>query len=187
MHIRSFRVVFDLERRLHRIDRWRLPLPYGLPLRSLGYAAAALLVVLVLSGLPLIGIVLDLLPVPARLVLLPVASAVVLTRVRVDGRSAHHTALALVRFHARPRFVSMWRAATAPETEVAFADVTIAPDARGSRLRPGRVRGAASVLVGYPASLLERRHSMQVRQRGNAPLDPGVRISFDASRRLEIR
>ncbi len=31
---------FDLERRLHKIDRWRVPLPYGLPLRSLGYFVA---------------------------------------------------------------------------------------------------------------------------------------------------
>jgi len=35
LQIRSFRVVFDLERRLHKIDRWRIPLPYGVPVRGL--------------------------------------------------------------------------------------------------------------------------------------------------------
>ena len=41
IQLRSFRVCFQLERRLHRIDRFRLPFPYGLPLRGLGYVLEA--------------------------------------------------------------------------------------------------------------------------------------------------
>src|SRR5262249_27722777 len=36
--ITSYRTVFRYERRLYRIDRWRLPAPAGVPLRSLLYA-----------------------------------------------------------------------------------------------------------------------------------------------------
>ena len=44
--IRSYRLAFALERRIFRIERYRLPLPYGLPLRGLAYAALALALVL---------------------------------------------------------------------------------------------------------------------------------------------
>ena len=32
--IRSYRVCFSLERRIYKIDRWRLPVPWGVPLRT---------------------------------------------------------------------------------------------------------------------------------------------------------
>src|SRR3954451_9679817 len=84
--IRSFGVVFDLERRIHKIDRFRVPLPYGLPLRSLGYAILALSIVLVASGVPLIGKPIVGIPAPLRLVGLPVAAAYALTGLHIDGR-----------------------------------------------------------------------------------------------------
>jgi hypothetical protein len=73
--IRSYRVCFELERRIHRIDRWRIPVPYGIPLRGLAYAALVLAVVLVAVRLLLIGAVLGLLHPALRLVVIPVASA----------------------------------------------------------------------------------------------------------------
>src|SRR3954447_10068884 len=96
LHIRSFRVVFDLERRIHRIDRFRVPLPYGLPLKSIAYAAIGLLTVLIAQKLPMVGTVFAGLPTPARYVLVPVGISYVLTRYRVDGRSAHTAAAAWV-------------------------------------------------------------------------------------------
>src|SRR6478736_5250399 len=98
LQIRSFRVVFDLERRIHRIDRYRVPLPYGLPLRSIGYAAAAFVAVLVLGRLPAVGGMLGALPPPAHYVLLPVGASYGLTQLRMDGRSAHGAAAAWLRF-----------------------------------------------------------------------------------------
>src|SRR3954469_11728457 len=87
--IRSFGVVFDLERRIHKIDRFRVPLPYGLPLRSLGYAIVALAIVLVASAVPLIGPPIAGIPAPLRLVGLPIVAAYALTGVQIDGRPPH--------------------------------------------------------------------------------------------------
>src|SRR3954447_14713235 len=96
--IRSFGVVFDLERRIHKIDRFRVPLPYGLPLRSLGYGLAAVIVVLVASRVPVLGRAIDALPAPLRLVGLPVLAAYALTGLQVDGRPAHVAATTVVRY-----------------------------------------------------------------------------------------
>ena len=97
LQIPSFRVVFDLERRIHRIDRFRVPFPYGLPLRSLAYALVGVVAVLILRQLPAVGALLALLPIPAQLVLLPVGISCLLTRLRLDGRSAHAAVAAWVR------------------------------------------------------------------------------------------
>ena len=39
--IRSYRRVFEVDRRIYRVDRWALPVPGGVPLRGVGYFAAA--------------------------------------------------------------------------------------------------------------------------------------------------
>jgi hypothetical protein len=46
IRLRSYRLAFALERRIHRIDTFRIPLPYGLPLAALGWAAGAAVLVL---------------------------------------------------------------------------------------------------------------------------------------------
>lgn len=125
LQIRSYRVVFDLERRIHRIDRYRIPLPYGLPLRSIAYALAGLLAVIALGRLPVLGALLALLPVPARLVLVPMAVSVALTRLRVDGRSAHAAGLAWMRWLAGPRRLVGFQRCPSPGRWV-FADVLLA-------------------------------------------------------------
>ena len=48
MVIRSFRRVFEVDRRIYRVDRWPVPVPGGIPLRALGYFLAALLLILLL-------------------------------------------------------------------------------------------------------------------------------------------
>ncbi|MQA74217.1 MAG: M28 family peptidase [Solirubrobacterales bacterium] len=54
--IRSYHEVLgSVERRLYRFERYRLPTPYGVLVRSLLYAAGALLVVVVASALPVLG------------------------------------------------------------------------------------------------------------------------------------
>lgn len=187
MLIRSFSVVFDLERRLHRIDRWRLPLPYGLPIRSIGYGVAALILVLVASRLPVIGTLLMTLPTPARLVLIPTATAYAFTRTNVDGRSAHRTVDAIVRAAVCPRRAVAGRPAPRPGTQVRFAAISFAPDARTSSLRPGVVRGGAVARLRYPVELAQHRRTLFVQRTATEPLDVAVRIAFDASRRLVIR
>src|SRR5271156_3711073 len=124
--VRSFHVVFSLERRLHRIDRFRIPLPYGLPLRRVGYAAALVVVVLAASRLPVLGLLLGRLPAPVRLLVIPLVGSVALTRVRIDGRPAGVVGLAAARHAVAPRLVAGWQ----PRRTglVRIADVTVTPD-----------------------------------------------------------
>lgn len=149
LQIRSFRVVFDLERRIHRIDRFKVPLPYGLPLRSIGYAAVALIAVVVGSNVPLFGSVLSALPAPVRLVILPASVAVALTRLRLDGRSAHAACLAWLRFAVSPRDLVGFRPRR-PETAVRLEDVWMLGAAEAQRARrrvrrSGRAQSGAEV------------------------------------------
>ena len=48
--IRSYRRVFEVDRRIYRVDRWALPVPGGVPLRAVGYFAATVLAVVILGG-----------------------------------------------------------------------------------------------------------------------------------------
>ncbi|MFL5844341.1 MAG: hypothetical protein ACJ762_06575 [Solirubrobacteraceae bacterium] len=140
LQIRSFRVVFDLERRIHRIDRFRVPLPYGLPLRSAGYAMAGLLAVLLLAGLPVTGPVIGLLPAPARFVLLPAAVSYALTSVKLDGRSAHAAGMAWLAFVRGPRRLRAFAPLRQEET-VALGDLAVVvegPPPRRRRLHQPR-------------------------------------------------
>lgn len=186
IEIRSFGVVFALDRRLHRVDRWRLPLPYGLPLRSIGYAAAAFVAVLVLSAVPLVGMFLGGLPVPVRLALLPAAAAYALTSLKIDGRSAHEACLGVARWWLGPRVLVGPRPGCAPGSIVRFADVVVAPDGRGPRLRRGVVDGPAVAAVRYRAQATERRRSLVVAQIDGEPLDEGFTVQCPAGRRLVI-
>src|SRR5215213_3634989 len=86
--IRSYRVVFRLERRLHKVDRWRIPVPYGLQLRGVAYFAAVLAAVVLVGRLPAAGELLAVLPAPLRFVVGPIAVAFALTRLSPDGRAA---------------------------------------------------------------------------------------------------
>jgi len=187
IQIRSFRVVFELDRRLHRIDRWRLPLPYGLPLRSLGYGAAALATVVVAGRLPVVGVILGAPPAPVRFALIPCAAAYALTSVEIDGRAAHEAFVALMSWRLGSRVVSRCRRGVTPGQHVRFADVTISPDAAGPELRRGTVTGPAVAVVRYPTTARERGRTLRLEQASEAPLDDGFEVEFDAARRLVIR
>ena len=183
--VRSFRVCFDLERRIHRIDRWRLPVPYGLPVRSIGYWACALLAVLLLSRLPVIGELLQGLPAPLRLVILPAGAAYLLTELRVDGRPAHSAGLSLVRYRLSARELVAFRAA--PSTrEVRLGDVRIARDEGAARYQRAVVLGPAAVTLRYPARARRRGRRLRVEQTGARPLWRGKRVALRPGQRLEL-
>jgi hypothetical protein len=99
--IASYRSVFDLERRIYRVDRLRLN-PSGVPLRGVLYFMALLLATLLAGALPLLGSVLHVLPWYLRDVALPAGGAVLLGAVRIDGRPAHVAAWALARYVCGP-------------------------------------------------------------------------------------
>ena len=49
MVIRSYRRVFEVDRRIYRVDRWALPVPGGVPLRAVGYFMGTLLLMWLLN------------------------------------------------------------------------------------------------------------------------------------------
>src|ERR687886_889167 len=97
IEIRSYRAVFDLERRLYRIDRFRLN-PSGVPVRGLVYLALLVLAVLVAERLAVVGGAVGALPWQGRYVAIPCLGAALLTIIRIDGRPAHAALIAMARF-----------------------------------------------------------------------------------------
>ena len=109
MEIRSFRVVFALERRIHRVERFRIPLPYGVPVRAAVYAFAALVLIVLAGRLPAVGELVCLLPAPLRFVALPVGAGFLLSRARVDGRPAHRFLVSYARHRTSARHLSAFK------------------------------------------------------------------------------
>ena len=188
--IRSFRVVFSLERRIHKVDRWRIPVPYGIPLRGIAYWALALLATLALGWLPFVGELTGLLPTPIRLVLLPVAVAYALARLRIDGRSAHTALAAWARFGLSPRRVAGGREVPRVGSVVRLADVPVSPDERGVRYRRAVVEGPATVLLRYPpfgrVRTRGRRQTLHVRQLTGPALFVGKQVRLRARQRMVL-
>jgi hypothetical protein len=184
--IRSYRVCFALERRLHRVDRWRIPVPYGIPLRGIAYASCALTAVLVAQGLPLLGSILGAVHPAIRLVIAPVGIAVALCRLEVDGRPAHRAAAAWLRFRCAPARSAGFRSAATRGAHL-LGDIALAPDERGARLRPGVVSGPATVTLRYPARLERRGRALLLWQRSARPMWRGKRVDVPAGGRLVVR
>jgi hypothetical protein len=186
LRIRSYRLCFELERRIHKVDRWRIPVPYGVPLRGIAYGLAALVAVLWLQRLPAAGELLRLLHPALRLVVLPVALAYLLCRVRVDGRTAHGAGLAWLRFRLGPRRLSSLRAAPRGGT-VRLDGIAMAADETADRYRPGLIEGPCELTLRYPARATARRRTLELRQAGDRPLWRGKRLRLAAGQRLRLR
>jgi TcpE family len=187
--IRSFRVVFRLERRIHKIDRWRIPVPYGIPLRGLAYWAVALLALIVLRRIPVVGELTGILPTPARLVVLPVGLAYLLTRVEIDGRPAHAVLASWARLKLSPACLAAFRAVPSPGTVVRLGDLTITPDERSARYRGAAISGPATVLLrcpphGWMQGL--RRRRLHVRQLPGPPLFVAKQVRLKAGQRMVV-
>lgn len=102
MEVRSYRRVFDLERRIYRVDRLRLN-PAGVPLRGVVYFLVLAAATSLTARVPGAGAIVGALPWYARDLALPGVLAALLAVVRIDGRPFHLAARAVVRFRARPR------------------------------------------------------------------------------------
>jgi hypothetical protein len=147
--IRSYRSVFDLERRIYRIDRVRLN-PNGVPLRGIVYWLTILVATLVVARVPLVGAVLGVFPWYMRELALPALAAALLSVVRVEGRPFHRAAVALVRYAAAPRYLCRWRPCAAPGCRWSPAQLLVLPDGGGARLR--RLRYTGPGVVRQPAT-----------------------------------
>jgi hypothetical protein len=163
--IRSYRVCFRLERRIYRIDRFRVPVSWGVPLRSLGYAAAALLAVLLLQRLPLLGDLIRGLHPALRYFIAPVAIAYVLTALEVDGRAAHEAVAAWLRFVCAPRQLLGTSRTRRPAGVLRLAEIAVAPDERVGRYRRARVHGPATLVLSFPCGGRRRRRRLRCARR----------------------
>src|SRR4051812_46016600 len=184
--LRSYRLAFDLERRLHRIDRFRIPVPYGVPLAGIGYGAAAALVVVVASGLPVIGQLLALAPWPMRLILVPAVTAHVLCRTRDDGRPVHEAVVARLAGLARSSRLAALQ--PSPRTSrTRLGDITIAPDESGPAYRRGHVLGPVDVLFRQPASGCVRGSTIEIRQLADRPMLAARELRLGEGQRVRFR
>jgi hypothetical protein len=199
MEIRSYRRVFDLERRIYRIDRLRLN-PGGVPVRGVVYFLAILLAALVARRLPLLEIVARLPPWYLGDLAIPAASAALLTMIRVEGRPFHLAALALARYGTGPRRLAGAHRSTGPAGRWYPDEILLLPDGSDGRMRRLRYTGPGAVRVGvqHERSAAERGSSRLMRlRRGPAltlrglpdggALDPGEVIALAPGARLLVR
>ncbi|GAC1317506.1 MAG: hypothetical protein NVSMB25_05260 [Thermoleophilaceae bacterium] len=184
--IRSFAIAFDIERRLYKLDRWRLPLAHGLPVRTLAYAAAALLAILVVGRLPLLGQVIHALPPPLRILLLPGTVAHLLSRVEIDGRPAHRCAVSWLRLQVQPQRLVAFRSGDQRPLE-RLGTVTVIPDELAGNSRAAIVEGPARVLIRYPARARIRGRTLVVEMVCTQPLRARKQLTLGPGQRLLVR
>ena len=181
--IRSYRLAFALERRIFRIERYRLPLPYGLPLRGLAYAALALALVLLAERVAGLGALVSAVPWPVRYLVLPAGAAQLLLGVRVDGRPAHQAAAAWIALR-----LALLRQAE-HDVCLRLADVALAPDERDAGFRAAVVAGPGVVIVRLPARLRpgRGRRELRVRPERGRPGRRGVRVALKGGQRMRVQ
>lgn len=185
LEIRSFHVVFRIERRIHRIDRWRLPFPHGVPVMAVGHAAAALLAIIALGRLPGLGAAIAALPAPVAYVVAPAAAAVLLGRLRIDGRPAHSHLLARLAA-CRGRRAAGGR--PAPEHALHIAAAGLAAHAAGrSPWLHARIHGPATVTVALPARARARARKLTLTPAAGPPLARRRAIRLAPGQTLETR
>jgi hypothetical protein len=162
--VRSYRDVVDVvERRIFRVDRWRLPTPHGVSVRALAYAAGCFAVILAAGALPLVGALLNLAPASLRYLAMPALGGWALASLAIDGRPPHHALASAARYGAGARTLAGLRPTAPVGASVGpVAGLQTAPSGDESRYRTGRVRGPATITLRYPAQveLIGQRRSV---------------------------
>jgi hypothetical protein len=171
--IRSYRRVFDLERRIYSVDRLRLN-PGGVPVRGVVYFLALLAVGLLVAGLPLAGALARAIPWYLRDVALPAAGATVLSALRLEGRTFHLAAHALLRYRLGPRRLAGMRRCAVPGGRWRPPEILLLPDGSDGRLRQLRYTGPGAVLV----SIEHERRGRAIEQGSRASARPGLRSTL---------
>jgi hypothetical protein len=146
IEIRSFRRVFDLERRLYSVDQLRLN-PTGVPVRGVVYYLAILATGLLAAAVPWAGALARELPWYVRFILLPGAGATLLSAIRLEGRTFHLAAHALLRYWIGTRRLAGLRGCAAVGVRWLPREILMLPDGSDSRLRRLRYTGPGAVLV----------------------------------------
>lgn len=178
MVIRSYRRVFEVDRRIYRVDRWALPVPGGIPLRAVGYFLAALVLVLVLGRVPGVRDV----SAPIRFVVIPLGLAILGTQAAPDGRTAHRFAADWVRLRWRSRRRSAGRVVVLEDEPIAWhGELAVRWDDDSAVLQRARVRGPARITFAVPVQLNDR---LVVRSGDGAP---GDAVVLCPGTKLEVR
>jgi hypothetical protein len=164
IEIRSYRSVFDLERRIYRVDSLRLN-PGGVPVRGVVYCLAILAGLALAGAVPLLGTVVRALPWYLRDLALPAGSAAVLTLIRVEGRPFHLAARALLRHALGPRYLTGLRPCAAPGRRWRPDELLMLPDGSDARLRPLHYRGPGAVRVTADRQVIVLKPNAQLRVR----------------------
>lgn len=150
MIIRSYRRVFDLERRIYRIDRLRLN-PAGVPVRGIVYFLALLLAALILDHVPPMGLVGSRVPWYAWDLALPGAVSAVLAVIRVEGRPFHLAARAALTCGLKPRrMIALTRGCRLGRSIPSIwcpPSLLMIPDGSDHRMRRLLYRGPGALLV----------------------------------------
>lgn len=182
IEIRSYRRVFDLERRIYSVDRLRLN-PGGVPVRGVLYFLGILGTALVAAGLPLIGGLARELPWYLRDVALPAASATLLSAIRVEGRTFHLAARSLVRHWSGPRRLAGCRRCAPLGAFWRPAEIVLLPDGSDAHMRRLRYTGPGAVLVA-----VEHERRGRAREHGLSGLArPGLRPVVTLRQRSDTR
>lgn len=146
MEIVSYRTVFDLDRRVYRIDRLRLN-PGGVPLRGIVYFLAIVAVLLLAAKLPLLGSLAQALPWYFRDLAIPAAIAALFSVIRIEGRSFHMAVRALIRYCLSARHLAGGQACVIPGERWYPGELLVLPDGSDARLRRLRYTGAGAVRI----------------------------------------
>jgi hypothetical protein len=191
IEIRSYRAVFDLERRIYRVDQLRLN-PGGIPVRGVVYFLAILLAMLIAGGLPLVGAVIGALPWYLRDLALPVASATVLSVIRIEGRPFHLAAYALLRYRVGSRLLAGVRPCGATDARWRPEEILLLPDGSDGGMRRLRYTGPGAVLIATAHERIERRGPggrwLIVRELpGGCALPNGQVIALASGARLDVQ
>jgi hypothetical protein len=197
VEIRSYRAVFDLERRIYRVDRLRLN-PGGIPVRGVLYCLAILAGIALLGALPLLGAAARALPWYLRDLALPTGGAALLAVIRIEGRPFHLAAAALLRHALGPRHLAGLRSRAHAGSVWRPEDLLVLPDGSDARLRRLRYTGPGAVLVrvaheratpraGSLARLARRSHVTVRAPRGQHGPTGGQVIALRRGTRLHVR
>jgi hypothetical protein len=154
--IRSYRAVFDLERRIYQVDRLRLN-PSGVPVRGAVYCLALVAMALVAAKLPLLGALVRVAPWYLRDLAGPLGAATLLCAMRFDGRPFHEAAGALVRYAVGPRLVHGDGCTAVSVRRWRPGELLVLPDGSEARLRRLRCLGPVSVRVAVAHERMEWR------------------------------
>ncbi|MBI5105914.1 MAG: hypothetical protein HZB46_13210 [Solirubrobacterales bacterium] len=142
--------------------------------------------IVALSGMPAIGPILGILPLPVRLLFVPGAAAHVLCRTQSDGRRVYEALAARAAYSVRPRrLVGLQR--RPGQDPRGLGPMVIVPDEHAGALRSGSVRGPAEVLVCHQAQAVIRGRRLELRPMGRDLLQHAVTVRLRSAERLVVR